>query len=192
MSTWRCDERKVWRGDFQYVQENSQTCDRPFKQLDRSLVKPGGKPSDVQTDHTTLHTSVSLLNTAHPPHFSHCCCRCQTLKRSWRTFKLKLEAKMVPVTLPSLLDLSLRGVQDLTCLFSIKAVSHMAQVSMVPWYCWYGWWYLWYCLTHQPGAGEPEVEGEGQRGDRRLLWGGGGRDQGDLSSSRGSFQLCLI
>ena len=49
---------------------------------------------------------------------------------------------MVPVTLPSLLDLSLRGVQDLTCLFSIKAVSHMAQVSMVSWYCWYGWWYL--------------------------------------------------
>ena len=41
---------------------------------------------------------------------------------------------MVPVTLPSLLDLSLRGVQDLTCLFSIKAVSHMAQVSMVSWY----------------------------------------------------------
>ena len=35
--------------------------------------------------------------------------------------------KMVPVTLPSLLELSLRGVQELVCQFSIKAVSHMAQ-----------------------------------------------------------------
>ena len=34
---------------------------------------------------------------------------------------------MVPVTLPSLLELSLRGVQELVCQFSIKAVSHMAQ-----------------------------------------------------------------
>ena len=35
---------------------------------------------------------------------------------------------MVPVTLPSLLELSLRGVEALVCNFSIKAVSHMAQV----------------------------------------------------------------
>ena len=39
----------------------------------------------------------------------------------------KVGVKMVPVTLPSLLELSLRGVQELVCQFSIKAVSHMAQ-----------------------------------------------------------------
>ena len=37
-------------------------------------------------------------------------------------------SNMVPVTLQSLLELSLRGVEDLVCNFSIKAVSHMAQV----------------------------------------------------------------
>ena len=34
---------------------------------------------------------------------------------------------MVPVTLPSLLKLSLKGVEELVCQFSMKAVSHMAQ-----------------------------------------------------------------
>ena len=34
---------------------------------------------------------------------------------------------MVPVTLPSLLELSLKGIEELVCQFSMRAVSHMAQ-----------------------------------------------------------------
>lgn len=67
------------------------------------------------------------------------CCRCsQTLKkkladvkRSWQQLKsqikLDLGVKMVPVTLPSLLELSLKGIEELVCQFSMRAVSHMAQ-----------------------------------------------------------------
>ena len=49
------------------------------------------------------------------------------LKAVEKPKKIDSGVKMVPVTLPSLLELSLKGVQELVCQFSIKAVSHMAQ-----------------------------------------------------------------